>query len=166
MKRAILFPLVPCALITMAPGECNPPKTGDTAVRTDCDYDTGDTAALVDADDDGFTVCYDPDDTNAAVYPGADEVCDGVDNNGDGLTDNTSTALACAKYDPATDSCTPVYICKETTGADVSNGFFVGDGLWEPCPTDYLTMEDCLMLAGPLEAETPAEVKKEVQRRW
>ncbi|MFT5686015.1 MAG: hypothetical protein ACI8RZ_006970 [Myxococcota bacterium] len=47
---------------------------------------------FVDDDGDGFTTQYDCDDTDAGVFPTADEVCDGVDNNCDGTADE-STAL-------------------------------------------------------------------------
>ena len=41
----------------------------------------------VDADGDGFKTNQDCDDTNAAIHPGAPELCDGVDNNCDGQVD-------------------------------------------------------------------------------
>ncbi|MFZ5563026.1 MAG: MopE-related protein [Thermodesulfobacteriota bacterium] len=41
-----------------------------------------------DADGDGYYACEDCDDTNAGVYPGAEEICDdGMDNNCDGFVD-------------------------------------------------------------------------------
>ena len=49
---------------------------------------------LIDADGDGWVTfeneCMDGgdcDDNDATVYPGAEEVCDGVDNNCDGIID-------------------------------------------------------------------------------
>lgn len=57
--------------------------------------DTGDTGASVgsDLDEDGFTITDgDCDDMDETVFPGADEVCDGVDNNCDGLIDEGSIA--------------------------------------------------------------------------
>ena len=41
-----------------------------------------------DEDGDGWSDIYDCDDDNAAVHPGAGEVCDGVDNDCNGLTDD------------------------------------------------------------------------------
>ena len=40
----------------------------------------------VDEDGDGFTDCEDCDDTDPNTYPGAEERCDGIDNNCDGMT--------------------------------------------------------------------------------
>ncbi len=49
---------------------------------------TGSSAECFDVDDDGFETCGgDCDDANAAIHPGATEVCDGVDNNCDDRVD-------------------------------------------------------------------------------
>jgi hypothetical protein len=54
----------------------------------DCD-DTDATLNLDDADADGVTTCDgDCDDDNADTFPGADEICDGEDNNCDGVGDD------------------------------------------------------------------------------
>ncbi|MFH1466630.1 MAG: MopE-related protein [Pseudomonadota bacterium] len=56
-----------------------------TLVANDCL--NGD-ATLYDVDGDGWAACgTDCDDTSAATHPGADEVCDGADNDCDGTTD-------------------------------------------------------------------------------
>jgi len=43
-----------------------------------------------DGDGDGYALRYDCDDTDPAVYPTADEVCDGIDNNCDGQIDDAT----------------------------------------------------------------------------
>ncbi len=55
----------------------------------------GDVPALpeLDFDGDGYPSSSDCDDSNIDVNPGAAEVCDGVDNNCDGLTDDDDPAL-------------------------------------------------------------------------
>ena len=66
----------------------------DDIVTDDDDDDSGadddDSAAPVDADGDGHASDTDCDDDNATVYPGAEEVCDGIaDNDCDGIDDPT-----------------------------------------------------------------------------
>ncbi len=58
---------------------------GDDDDSGDDDDDTGssDDDAAADADGDGYDEGDDCDDTNADVYPGADELCDGLDNDCD-----------------------------------------------------------------------------------
>ena len=48
---------------------------------------------FVDNDDDGFSVLEDCDDANAAIYPGAPELCDGLDNNCSGVVDDSLTVF-------------------------------------------------------------------------
>ncbi len=47
----------------------------------------------IDRDGDGFPSCVESDDTRAAVHPGAVEVCDGLDNDGDGLVDEDPSGV-------------------------------------------------------------------------
>lgn len=53
----------------------------------------------VDADADGYTVCADPDDTEATRYPGAPEVCNGLDDDGDALVDEVADCEDCVRHD-------------------------------------------------------------------
>ena len=69
----------------------------------DKDTDTVDTGEPqpVDADGDGFDEDEDCDDDNAAVFPGADEVCDGLDNDCDDEVDGASAIDAQVQYPDA-----------------------------------------------------------------
>jgi hypothetical protein len=49
----------------------------------------------VDVDGDGYDFCHDCDDADAAVYPGAIEVCNGIDDNCDGLIDGADMVTQC-----------------------------------------------------------------------
>ncbi|MCB9762036.1 MAG: putative metal-binding motif-containing protein [Alphaproteobacteria bacterium] len=73
------------ALLALA--ACDNKDVIDTA-----DVNTDDSVvAPADEDDDGYDVEADCDDGDPAVHPGADEVCDGVDNNCDGTVDEDAT---------------------------------------------------------------------------
>ncbi|MFT5681709.1 MAG: hypothetical protein ACI8RZ_002615 [Myxococcota bacterium] len=65
----------------------------DTGVVTE----TGDPS--VDADADGYDESEDCDDANSVVNPGAEEICDGVDNNCDGEVDESVTTTFYADID-------------------------------------------------------------------
>ncbi|MCB9779798.1 MAG: IPT/TIG domain-containing protein [Alphaproteobacteria bacterium] len=68
--------------------------TTDTDADTDADTDTDGTTDAVDADGDGFDETVDCDDSNAAINPGADEVCDDIDNDCDDLIDDADPGLS------------------------------------------------------------------------
>lgn len=52
-----------------------------------------------DADADGYEVCDDPDDQDPAVYPGAPELCNGVDDDVNGVIDDAEGCEDCARHD-------------------------------------------------------------------
>ena len=54
---------------------------------SDNDFEINQTMTM-DNDGDGFDVTVDCDDNNSAVYPGADEICNGIDDNCSGLIDD------------------------------------------------------------------------------
>ncbi len=74
--------------------------TEETALETgldsgDTSSETGiDTGEVIDEDGDGAPASVDCDDTDATSFPGAEEVCDGADNDCDGTVDNDATDAA------------------------------------------------------------------------
>ncbi len=76
---------------------CDDGLDNDLDYTVDCLDDDCAADCNLDADGDGYTSAEyagdDCDDTNAAVYPGAPEVCDGVDNDCDGLADEEDPNL-------------------------------------------------------------------------
>ena len=86
-------------LLVLLPA-CGEKETGDDSsepVDSNNLNDTGE-PAVIDADGDGVEAGEDCDDTNASVFPGADELCDGVDNDCDGDTDEDDATDAATWY--------------------------------------------------------------------
>ncbi len=65
-----------------------------SGLDNNCDGSTG----RVDADGDGTFACEECDDSDPAVYPGADELCDGLDNDCDGALDEDGALFGPAWY--------------------------------------------------------------------
>ncbi|MFT5586564.1 MAG: hypothetical protein ACI9VR_004163 [Cognaticolwellia sp.] len=87
---------------------------------TACKGGPEDTGAQIDADQDGVFASEDCDDDNDAVFPGAEELCDGLDNDCDDEIDNSATDAASwyadgdsDSYGSATDS---VQACEAPSG--------------------------------------------------
>ncbi|MCB9763854.1 MAG: hypothetical protein H6739_29055 [Alphaproteobacteria bacterium] len=85
-------------------GDCD---DGDVAFHPgapeeDCsdpsDYNCDGSVGYADGDGDGYAACEECDDTDRAVNPSATEVCDGVDNDCDGATDEDDAADAATWY--------------------------------------------------------------------
>ncbi len=78
-------------------------------------------AGPTDADADGYPATTDCDDANAAINPGASEVCDGVDNNCDGVVDTDATDRVTyyvdADGDFYGDPAAPALLCPDTSPA-------------------------------------------------
>lgn len=75
--------LLPTLLVTMSCGHC-----GDDAPMDDSAPHSESDSGRKDADQDGFPTGQDCNDSNAKVYPGAEEICDGLDNNCNELIDD------------------------------------------------------------------------------
>ncbi|MBN2798191.1 MAG: putative metal-binding motif-containing protein [Deltaproteobacteria bacterium] len=78
-------------------GDCDDHSTAfhPGAAEYDCadptDYNCDGSVGFADADGDGVPACEECDDSRADVHPGADEVCDEVDNNCNGMVDEEAT---------------------------------------------------------------------------
>lgn len=112
-------------------------------------------AGCTDEDDDGYgrgPDCLGPDDNDANpdVYPGAPELCDGADNNGDGTIDegfdlqndlaNCGACGAVCAFDRGTPSCAGG-VC---TLVECERGWSDCDGdLANGCETDVTTLDRC-----------------------
>ncbi|MEN0062476.1 MAG: putative metal-binding motif-containing protein [Myxococcota bacterium] len=123
-----------------------------------------------DYDNDGFVTSRDCDDMNSAIFPGADEFCDGVDSDCDGVIDNDPVDGLIAFVDADGDGVgvaeTLQRVCEldaglsQTTGDCNDNDATIFPGSPEICdlidndcdgkadlnrvPTDYATIEQAM----------------------
>lgn len=84
------------------------------ACRSDGNKVTDEEVVITDADGDGFLSDEDCDDSNADIYPDAQETCDGLDNNCDGQVDEelTTTFYLDLDQDGFGDPDSPVEACE------------------------------------------------------
>ena len=96
----------------------------DTVTPSDSVGGSDSDAGPTDADGDGYDVESDCDDADPNVFPGAEEACDGLDNNCDGATDEgvTSTFYQDADGDGYGDDAAPVEACEAPEGAAAQGG--------------------------------------------
>ncbi|MFH1465770.1 MAG: putative metal-binding motif-containing protein [Pseudomonadota bacterium] len=85
-------------------GDCDDadPAYNPGATEDDCtdpnDYNCDGSTGYADLDGDGWAACEDCDDGEATIYPGAAEVCDGVDDDCDGTVDEPDAVDADTWY--------------------------------------------------------------------
>ncbi len=118
--------LLPFALLPLLAPSC--PPGSDTGAKEDtadtgAPDDTADTGTSPDRDGDGWTKADDCDDDNAKVHPGATELCNGGDDDCDGLVDeddpdvvDAATYCADADGDGRGDPATSVVSCDHPAG--------------------------------------------------
>jgi len=89
----------------------------------------------MDADGDGVVAALDCDDSNAKVYPGAIEICDGIDNNCSGTADDNVSVLVSHGMGACVDAKISVTQC--------SSGYSDCDGKVENgCETDLMSDDE------------------------
>ncbi len=139
----------PAAYVS-ADGDCDDtdPLVHPGAAETDCtdrkDYNCDGSVAYADADGDGSIACDDCDDADGDIHPGATEVCNGADDDCDGVSDPPDAVDAVEWYADAdgdtygdvantTDGCTaPAGYVGDTTDCDDSSAS-VNPGAAELC---------------------------------
>ncbi|MDG1480759.1 MAG: putative metal-binding motif-containing protein, partial [Myxococcota bacterium] len=91
-------------------------RTGDKS--DDALLDTEGIVSTPDADGDGYDADEDCDDENSVVNPSASEICDGVDNNCDGVVDEevTTTFYADTDADGFGDADSTTEACEKPDG--------------------------------------------------
>ncbi|MCB9742456.1 MAG: VCBS repeat-containing protein [Alphaproteobacteria bacterium] len=98
----------------------NPGATEDDCTDPN-DYNCDGSVGYADNDGDGYPACEDCDDDNAASNPGAEEVCDGVDNDCNGVVDgedatDAQTYYADSDQDGYGNAAAPRIDCEQPSG--------------------------------------------------
>jgi MYXO-CTERM domain-containing protein len=130
----------PLGFVAVA-GDCDDgdPAFHPAADESDCtdphDYDCDGMVAFADLDSDGFAACVDCDDTRSSVFPGAVEMCDGLDDDCDAVADEADALdagdwYADADGDGYGNVAIWVVACTPPDGyvAEVADGFDCNDG--------------------------------------
>ena len=127
-----------------------------SSVDMNCDGVAGD----VDSDADGYRACEECDDTDGDVFPGAQEVCDAVDNDCDGAVDalaaDATTWYADGDADGYGDATVPLDSCARPVGyvADSTDCDDAARGTYPGAPETCATAndDDCNGAANELNA--------------
>ncbi len=131
MRRFLLPVVLPLVLFSTACRDTDKGIVLETGQVEDTSAedtgDTEDTGEAVDADGDGVPAEQDCDDTNAEIYPGADESCDGADNDCDGVIDEDDAVDVVTFYadgdgDGFGDNETSVMACEAPVGFSATGG--------------------------------------------
>ncbi|MBN2497255.1 MAG: hypothetical protein JXR96_21865 [Deltaproteobacteria bacterium] len=91
-----------------------------------------------DRDHDGYPAAADCDDLDADVYPGAQEVCNGIDDNCDNSTDEAGAEQSCPSWDHASVDCIDAHCAYRC-----ESGYYRVDDGCEPCDTNGHCGPDC-----------------------
>ncbi len=112
-------------------GECDPPCQDQ--VQTCFQGACVDIANPTDKDGDGTQAGEDCNDFDPTIHPGAQEYCDGVDNNCDGLTDEGCPACQSGEVQP----------CSTDLGECIAGVQTCGQAGWEACTGSGPQPESC-----------------------
>jgi len=138
---------------------CTPEKGADSGDTADGSASGLDLSA-VDDDGDGFSADEDCDDEDDQIGPGAEEICDGIDNNCDGQIDEgvTATFYADTDGDGFGDESSPTESCSEPTG-------YVGTG--NDCDdSDAETYPGAAERCDELDNDCDGTIDEDVQSVW
>ena len=112
---------------TVNPGDCDDAdaRYSPVADESDCtdpaDYNCDGSTGYVDADGDGYAACAECDDTDADAFPGAEELCNGQDDDCDGSLDegafDATLWFADLDADGFGDAAAPTLACDAPLGA-------------------------------------------------